>query len=197
MNANKALWEKGDLTRIAAFVDVLDRIELVLADITREEVDAIVNAANSRLANAGGVARAISDAAGPGLQRACDELIVERGPLGTGEAVATDAFHLPCRRVIHAVGPIYGRHDGEEAALLAAAHRSAVGLAAELGLTSIALPAISCGIYGYPLEEAAPIAISSTIDALGHAGDLTLARFCFIAERERSAFERALADAAA
>jgi O-acetyl-ADP-ribose deacetylase len=178
-------------------VEGTDRIEVVLADITREGLDAIVSAANTKLANAGGVARAISNAAGPELQRACDELIAARGPLRTGEAVATDAFGLPCRKVIHTAGPIYGNHDGEEAGLLASAHRSSIDLAAKLGLTSIAFPAISCGIYGYPLEEAAPIAISSTIEALGDAPDVNLVRFCFIAERERATFERALADAAA
>jgi O-acetyl-ADP-ribose deacetylase (regulator of RNase III) len=93
------------------------------------------------------------------------------------------------------VGPAYGSHGGEEAALLAAAHRSAIELAAELGLASIAFPAISCGIYGYPLEEAAPIAISTTAAALGAAPDLGLARFCLFGPRELAAFERALADA--
>jgi O-acetyl-ADP-ribose deacetylase (regulator of RNase III) len=171
---------------------VAGRVEIRQADITREEVDVIVNAANSRLANGGGVAGAISKAAGPELQRACDRLIDERGPVSTGEAVATDAFELPCRKVIHAVGPIYGRHGGEEPALLAAAHRSAIGLAAELGLRTMAIPAISCGIYGYPPDRAAPIAISATIEALGEAAGIERVRFCFIGERERSAFERAL-----
>ena len=174
-----------------------DPIEIALADITRQEVDAIVNAANTHLANAGGVARAISDAAGPELQRACDELVAERGPLSTGEAVATDAFRLPCRTVIHTVGPIYSRHRGEEAALLAAAHHGAIALAGELGLRSIAFPAISCGIYGYPLDEAAPIAISATVEALDAHEDLDLVRFCLFGERERAAFERALGAAVA
>ena len=170
-----------------------DRIEVVLADITGEAVDAIVNAANTQLANAGGVARAISNAAGPELQRACNELVAERGPLSTGEAVATDAFRLPCHKVIHTVGPIYGRHGGEEAELLGDAHRSSIALAAELGLKSIAFPAISCGVYGYPLDEAAPIAVSSSLEALSDRGEIDLVRFCLFAERERSAFERALA----
>jgi O-acetyl-ADP-ribose deacetylase (regulator of RNase III) len=171
------------------------RIEVVQADLAEEDLDAIVNAANPRLAHGGGVAGAIARAAGPELQRACDELIAARGPLATGEAVATDSFGLPARWVIHAVGPAYGSHGGEEAALLAAAHRSAIELAAELGLASIAFPAISCGIYGYPLEEAAPIAISTTAAALGAAPDLGLARFCLFGPRELAAFERALADA--
>lgn len=169
---------------------------MVRADITRESVDAIVNAANSHLSNAGGVARAISDAAGPELQRACDELIAGSGPLPTGRAVATDSFRLSCRKVIHTVGPVYGRHDGKEAELLAAAHRSSIALAAGLGLRSVAFPAISCGIYGYPLDEAAPVAISATIDALGDAGGrVESVRFCLFGAREQAAFEGALADA--
>jgi O-acetyl-ADP-ribose deacetylase (regulator of RNase III) len=172
-----------------------ERIEVVIADITREDVDAIVNAANTRLAHGGGVAGAIASAAGPELQRACDELIAARGPLSTGEAVATEGFGLAARRVIHAVGPVHGRHGGREAELLAAAHRSAIEVASELGLASIAFPAISCGIYGYPLEEAAPVAITATADALDTAPDVGLVRFCLFGEREHAAFQRALAGA--
>jgi O-acetyl-ADP-ribose deacetylase (regulator of RNase III) len=171
------------------------RIEVVLADITREDVDAIVNAANTRLELGGGVAGAIAGAAGPELQRACDEVIDARRPLSTGEAVATEGFGLPARVVIHAVGPVYGRHGGEEAELLAAAHRSAVEVAAGLGLASIAFPAISCGIYGYPLDQAAPVAIGATIEALEGAPDVERVRFCLFGERERDAFERALVGA--
>jgi O-acetyl-ADP-ribose deacetylase (regulator of RNase III) len=171
------------------------RIEVVEADLTREGADAIVNAANTMLANGGGVAGAISRAAGPGLQRACDELIAERGPLETGGAVATDAFELPCRKVIHVAGPVYGRHGGKEPQLLAAAHTNAVRLAAELGLRSVSLPAISCGIYGYPIAEAAPIAIGAVAEAT-RQGELDLVRFCFIAEPERSVFATALDESA-
>jgi len=154
----------------------------------------VVNAANVNLAHGGGVARAISSAAGPELQSACDRLVAARGPLETGEAVATDAFKLPCLKVIHTVGPVYGRHGGEEARLLAAAHRNSIALAAELGLKTLAFPAISCGVYGYPVDEAAPIAISSTIDAL-EGGDLELVRFCFVGDLEQDAFAGALARA--
>jgi O-acetyl-ADP-ribose deacetylase len=171
-----------------------DRIEVARADITRERVAAIVNAANVNLAHGGGVARAISSAAGPELQSACDRLIASRGPLDTGEAVATDAFGLPCRKVIHTVGPVYGRHGGEEARLLAAAHRNSIALAAELGLETLAFPAISCGIYGYPVEEAAPVAMSATIGALERC-DVELVRFCFVGDLERDAFAGALARA--
>lgn len=173
------------------------RIEVAQADITQEDLDAIVNAANTRLTHGGGVAKAISDAAGPELQRACDRLVAEAGPLHTGEAVATDAFRLPCRKVIHTVGPVYGSHDGHEAGFLAAAHRNSIALAAELELRTIAFPAISCGVYGYPLDEAAPIAVAATIDALATAGAIERVRFCLLGERERSAFERALEGALA
>jgi O-acetyl-ADP-ribose deacetylase len=178
-------------------VNAIHRIEVVQTDITAEDLDAIVNAANTALAHGGGVAAAISRAAGPDLQRASDRLIASRGPLATGEAVVTDGFGLRARKVIHAVGPVYGRHGGEEAALLASAHRSSIAVAADLGLSSIAFPAISCGIYGYPLEEAAPIAIASTIEALDSAPDLGLARFCLFGDRELAAYERALAAAGA
>jgi O-acetyl-ADP-ribose deacetylase (regulator of RNase III) len=177
-------------------MEATERIEIVRGDITAQRVDAIVNAANGHLAHGGGVAGAISRTAGPELQRASGELIAERGPLAAGEAVATEAFALPCRAVIHTVGPVYGQHGGEEAALLAAAHRSAIALAAELGLASLAFPAISCGIYGYPLEEAAPVAISATIEGLGAAPEVALVRFCLFGEREQAAFESALAEAA-
>lgn len=172
-----------------------DRIEIARGDITRQRVDAVVNAANGHLAHGGGVAAAISRAAGPELQRASDALIAERGPLATGEAAATDAFALPCRAVIHTVGPVYGQHGGEEAELLAAAHRSAIAVAAELDLSSLAFPAISCGIYGYPLQKAAPVAIAATVEALGAAPKVELVRFCLFGEREQEAFESALAEA--
>jgi O-acetyl-ADP-ribose deacetylase (regulator of RNase III) len=176
-------------------VKVTDRLQMVCADITQEEVDAIVNAANTRLAHGGGVARAISTAAGPQLQTACDEIVSERGPLTVGSAVATEAFRLPCKKVIHTVGPIYGQHEGQEAQLLANAHLCSIEVAAEIGLKSISFPAISCGIYGYPIEEAAPIAISSTIGALSASpGDvIERVRFCFIDDGDRAVFERALA----
>ncbi|MFN8215489.1 MAG: macro domain-containing protein [Solirubrobacterales bacterium] len=171
-------------------------IAVVEADLTREAVDAIVNAANGHLANGGGVAGAISRAAGPELQRACDELIAERGPLAAGEAVATPAFDLPARHVVHTVGPVYGRHDGEEAALLKAAHVNAIEMAGELGVRSLSLPAISCGIYGYPVAEAAPIAVAAVREYAAEAG-IELVRFCFIGGAERQAFAAALAASAA
>jgi O-acetyl-ADP-ribose deacetylase (regulator of RNase III) len=171
--------------------DLAERVEVVRADLTRERVDAIVNAANERLANGGGVARAIADAAGPELQRACDALVAESGPVPTGEAAATDAFALPCRKVIHAVGPVYGRHAGREAELLAAAHRSSIALAAGLGMGSVAFPAISCGIYGYPPELAAPTAVGAVQEALAANSAVEEARFVFLDEDLRSLFAQA------
>jgi O-acetyl-ADP-ribose deacetylase len=174
------------------------RVEVVVADLTREGSDAIVNAANSRLANGGGVAGAISRAAGPALQLACDDLIAERGPLQTGEAIPTPAFDLPCRHVIHAVGPVFGQHGGEEPQLLAAVHRSAVEVATELEARSLSFPAISCGIYGYPVAEAAPVAIAAVLAACAEPeAEIDLVRFCFIGDDERQAFAAALAAAAA
>jgi O-acetyl-ADP-ribose deacetylase len=171
---------------------MIAKIEVVRADLTAERTDAIVNAANTRLAHGGGVAGAIARAAGPELQRACDELIAARGELRTGEAVATEAFGLSCRKVIHAVGPIYGRHDGAEPELIAAAHANAVRLADELGLRSLSFPAISCGIYGYPVAEAAPIALGAVAEASAGTG-IELVRFCFIGDAEREPFAAALA----
>jgi len=129
-------------------------------DITRVEVDAIVNAANPRMLGGGGVDGAIHRAAGPELLRVCRQVPeVSTGVrCPTGEARLTPGFALPSKYVIHTVGPVYGgRH--RDAELLASAHRSSLELAVEKGLRSIAFPAISCGVYGYPPEEAAPIAI--------------------------------------
>jgi O-acetyl-ADP-ribose deacetylase (regulator of RNase III) len=134
------------------------RIEVVQGDITRETVDVIVNAANQALAGGGGVDGAIHRAAGAAeLHAACAEL----GGCPTGEARATPGFDLPARWIIHAVGPRYrdGRHGEPE--LLASCYRNSLALADELGAHSIAFPAISTGIYGYPAEDAATIAVET------------------------------------
>ena len=166
------------------------RIELILGDITRERVDAIANAANGALRGGGGVDGAIHRAAGPGL---LDELR-HRYPEGTptGTAVATEAHDLPARWVLHAVGPIWrGGHHGEDE-LLAGAYRSCLRLADELGARSLAFPAISMGIYGYPSTEGADVALRTVADHLDAPSHLTLVRFVLFSDETFEIFTSAL-----
>src|SRR5690606_33643893 len=134
-------------------------IELVIGDITKERVDAIANAANESLKGGGGVDGAIHRAAGPGLLAELRERYPDGTPTGT--AVATDAHELPATWILHAVGPIWRGGGQGEADQLAGAYRSCLGLAAELGARSVAFPAISMGIYGYPPHPAARIALAA------------------------------------
>jgi O-acetyl-ADP-ribose deacetylase (regulator of RNase III) len=171
-----------------------ERIEIVSSDITTESVDAIVNAANGHLSHGGGVARAIRLAAGDRpFQEHCHAVIEQRGaPIPTGQAIATESFDLPCKAVIHAVGPVYGQHDGREPELLAMAYRSAIECASQHGRKTLAFPAISCGIYGYPLESAAQTSLEAVMDALEDHPEIELVRFCFVGDEEKLAFEQAL-----
>jgi O-acetyl-ADP-ribose deacetylase (regulator of RNase III) len=154
-----------------------------LVDITTLGADAIVNAANESLAPGGGVCGAIHRTAGPQLARACAAL----GGCPTGEARLTPGFGLPARYVIHAVGPVWRGGSHGEPALLASAYRSAMGLAAEHGLRSIAFPAISTGIYGYPLEPATRIAVDTVREALAAGSSVERVVFaCFSPEVERA-----------
>ncbi len=143
---------------------VWSRIEVVQGDITKLAVDAIVNAANSRLAGGGGVDGAIHRAAGSEqLQTACRKL----GGCDTGDAKITPGFNLPAKHIIHTVGPVYrdGRHGEPE--LLASCYRRSLAVASENGLRTIAFPAISTGVYGYPFAEATAIALRTTAEFLG------------------------------
>ncbi len=140
------------------------RVVVAVGDITRLDVDAIVNAANSTLLGGGGVDGAIHDAGGPAILAACQQIRKTHYPQGlpTGEAVITTGGDLPARHVIHTVGPIYGHHEGRESELLASCYLKSLQLAAGHSLTSIAFPAISTGVFGYPLAEAAQVS-SETI----------------------------------
>ena len=144
-----------------------DRIRLIVGDLTEQAVDVIINAANSSLLGGGGVDGAIHRAGGPAILEACRALRQSEWPDGlpTGQVVITTGGKLPAPYVIHTVGPIYGQHDGNEAALLAACYRNAIELAAERGLKRIAFPAISTGVYGYPQELAADV-VSRTLSEL-------------------------------
>ena len=168
------------------------RLELTRGDITTERVDAIANAANEALRGGGGVDGAIHRAAGPGL---LDELR-RRYPDGTptGTAVATDAHGLDARWVLHAVGPIWRGGGAGEAELLAGAYRSCMRLADELGARSIAFPAISMGIYGYPPHAGARVAVTTVAEHLAGATGVEVARFVLFSEDTYERFAGALAE---
>jgi len=167
------------------------RLEIERGDITRQAVDAIANAANAALAGGGGVDGAIHRAAGPGLMAE----LRERYPTGTptGTAVATGGHGLPARWVLHAVGPIWRGGVHGERDLLAGAYRSCLDLANELGARSVAFPAISMGVYGYPGTEGADVALTTVIDHLGGETGIELVRFVLFSDETHRLFEHALA----
>jgi O-acetyl-ADP-ribose deacetylase (regulator of RNase III) len=160
-------------------------LEAAQGDITREAVDAIVNAANSGLARGGGVCGAIFSAAGPELDGACAEL----GGCPTGDAKATPGFRLPARWIIHAVGPVWRGGDNGEPDQLASAYRRSLVVADELGARSVAFPAISTGIYGYPLDAATTIAVRTCREA---DTNVDLIRFVAFDDRTLAAYQRVL-----
>lgn len=165
-------------------------VECVRGDITaQDDVDAIVNAANARLESGGGVAGAIHRAAGPGLAREARPL----APIEPGEAVITGAHDLPNRHVIHTLGPVYGE-DHPEAELLASCYRNSLALAEENGLGSIAFPAISTGVFGYPVEEAARVALRTGMEEAEGLRSVRLIRFVLFGEEDLAVHERVLSE---
>jgi O-acetyl-ADP-ribose deacetylase len=138
-------------------------------DVTREACDAIVNAANSSLMGGGGVDGAIHRAGGPAILEACKVIVERQGRLPAGKAVATPAGRLTAKYVIHTVGPVWSGGQQREAETLASCHTESIHVADELQLQSIAFPAISTGIYGYPLEQASQVAVAAVAQALAHA----------------------------
>ena len=168
------------------------RVTVMVGDITRQDVDAIVNAANSSLLGGGGVDGAIHHAGGPAVLEACRALRQAEYPNGlpTGQAVITTAGKLPARYVIHTVGPVYGRNHGRDAELLAACYENSLGLADSHGLASIAFPAISTGIFAYPQDEAAQVSSRAIAGFLARNDKVVQVRLLFFQPQAADVFLR-------
>jgi O-acetyl-ADP-ribose deacetylase (regulator of RNase III) len=163
-------------------------LELLQGDITDQDTDAIVNAANRSLLGGGGVDGAIHRAAGPQLLAECRTL----GGCQTGDAKITKGYHLKAKHVIHTVGPIYHSEGKKAPELLARCYQRSLELASENKLKSVAFPSISTGAYGYPLEEAAPIALRTVMDYLKRHPEIQLVRFVLFGKEAYQAYEKAL-----
>jgi O-acetyl-ADP-ribose deacetylase len=166
------------------------RVLLVIGDITRQDVTAIVNAANSTLLGGGGVDGAIHDAGGPEVLKECQQIRKTVHPKGlpTGQAVITTGGNLPAKYVIHTVGPIYGQDPERQAELLAACYQNSLLLAREHGVTSIAFPSISTGAFGYPKIEAAKVASAAISGFLATDGHIEQVRLVFFQQRDARVF---------
>jgi O-acetyl-ADP-ribose deacetylase len=165
-------------------------ISLVRGDITQQAVDAVVNAANSSLMGGGGVDGAIHRAGGQAILQECKRIRAERYPDGlpTGQAVATTGGDLPARWVIHTVGPVYAKSE-DRSGLLASCHAESLRVADEIGARTVAFPAISTGVYGYPVDDAAPVAVRAVRGADTRVDEV---RFVLFDEATHDAFDRAL-----
>ncbi len=166
----------------------IEKLEVRQGDITRLDVDAIVNAANRSLLGGGGVDGAIHRAAGPQLLTECRTL----GGCPTGEARLTRGYRLPARYVVHTVGPVY-RGRPEDARLLASCYGHSLALAAQEGVRTIAFPAVSCGIYGYPMEEACRIAVDTTLTFLAADDRIERVIYMLFSEKDRRIYEAHIA----
>jgi O-acetyl-ADP-ribose deacetylase (regulator of RNase III) len=167
-------------------------IEVVSGDLTADDSQAIVNAANSSLMGGGGVDGAIHRAGGPAILAECRQIVAEKGRLPAGRAVITTAGEMPADYVIHTVGPVYSGNP-RDPELLESCHTESLKLAAARGITSVAFPAISCGVYGYPLEEAAPVAVGAAARFLREeGGGVRRVRFVLFGDEALAAFRKAL-----
>ena len=168
------------------------RIVLVQGDITKEQVDAITNAANEKLAGGGGVDGAIHRAGGPDIMKECDEIRARQGGCPTGQAVITTGGNLPARHVIHTVGPIWRGGNSNEPALLASCYRESLALALRHGLDAIAFPSISTGIYGYPTPKAAATALNTVKEFVETNQGIEEVRFVLFDDATYQCFKDAL-----
>ena len=169
-------------------------LALVRGDITRERVDAIANAANEGLLGGGGVDGAIHRAGGPAIAAECSAIRAKQGGCPTGQAVITTGGNLPAKYVIHTVGPIWRGGDAGEAELLASCYRESLGFAVKHNIKTIAFPSISTGVYGYPVEQAAVIALSAVKQFLEAHDGLDEVCFVLFDDVTYGAYENALAD---
>jgi O-acetyl-ADP-ribose deacetylase (regulator of RNase III) len=169
-------------------------ITLLTGDITLQDSDAIVNAANEQLAPGGGVCGAIHRAGGPAIWEECERIVQQRGPLPTGQAVATTAGKMKARYVIHTVGPVWHGGRGSEAEKLASSYRESIRNADKLQLKSVAFPSISTGIFGYPVGLAAPIAVEAVAEALQASKHVTDVRFVLFDQATFDVYSRAAAN---
>ena len=167
--------------------EVLAKIKIRQGDITRLDVDAIVNAANTKLLGGGGVDGAIHRAAGPGLLEECRII----GGCPTGEARITGGYNLPARHVIHTVGPVYSGKP-QDSRLLTGCYLNSLNLALENNLETIAFPAISCGVYGYPIQDACKIAVDTAVDFLASHPSLKKVIFIQFSEKDFAVYENYL-----